>query len=129
MSISKKSAPQEQIQIEISQPIQKTKYSEPVRPEVVRVFGRNFYITYTGIEGGMTNLGLTHYNESLVNIREDQRPIEEKDTLLHEFIHVIDHIMECELEERQVTILAHGLIGIFQDNPEFARYIIDEVHV
>jgi hypothetical protein len=118
-----------EVQLTLDQPIMsKTKSNELVRPEVVRVFGRNYYITYTGIENGMTNLGLTHFNEGLVNIREDQRPIEEKDTLLHEFIHVIDHVLECELDERQVTILAHGLIGIFQDNPEFAKYVTEKVH-
>ena len=97
------------------------------RPEVVRVFGRNHYVLYCSVDSGMTDLGLCHFNEGLVNIREGQRPLEEKDTILHEFIHVIDNVMECGLDERQVTILAHGLIGIFQDNPEFARYVTEKV--
>jgi hypothetical protein len=101
---------------------------EDTRPNHVRVFGRNFYITYSSLtEGGMVDLGLSHVEEGLINIRNGQRPVEEKDTLLHEFIHVIDSIMGCEMSERQVTILAHGLIGIFQDNPEFAEYIIEKV--
>lgn len=99
------------------------------RPELVRVMGRNYYITYCPIDGGMTNLGLTHQEECLINIREGQRPTELKDTLLHEFLHVIDHLMEVELDERQVTIIAHGLTCIFQDNPEFAKYITETVHV
>lgn len=103
---------------------------EDGRPSVIRVFGRNFYIIYSSLlEGGMTDLGLTHFNEGLVNIRNEQHPIEERDTILHEFIHVIDNVMGCEMSERQVTLLAHGLIGIFQDNPEFAQYLIKKVDI
>jgi hypothetical protein len=99
------------------------------KPSVVRVFGKNFYILYSSLlEGGMTDLGLTHFNVGIVNIIKEQTTLEEKDTLLHEFIHVVDQTMECGLDERQVTTLAHGLIGIFQDNPEFAEYITRRVN-
>ena len=110
-------------------PVQTKLNKEETRPEVVRVFGRNYYVLYPTIENGMTHLGLTHFEEALINVRDSQRPLEEKDTLLHEFIHVIDHVMELELEERQVTVLAHGLMGIFQDNPEFAKFITEKVDV
>ena len=101
---------------------------EDERPSHVRVFGRNFYITYSSLlEGGMTDLGLTHVNEGLVNIRNEQHPLEEKDTLLHEFMHVIDYVMGLELSEKQITVMAHGLVGLFQDNPEFAEYLIQKV--
>ena len=95
------------------------------RPELVRVLGRNYYVIYSSLlEGGMVDLGLTHVEEGIVNIRNGQTSVEEKDTLLHEFIHVVETLMGIGLDERQVTILAHGLIALFQDNPEFAEYIL-----
>jgi hypothetical protein len=93
------------------------------RPETVRIFGRNYRFTYPTLEGGMSSLGLTHYEEALINIREGQLPLEEADTVLHELLHVIDHTAELELTEKQVTVLAHGIMGMFQDNPELAEYI------
>ena len=96
---------------------------EETRPTLVRFLGRNYNITYSDIDSGMTNLGLTHLNEGLVNIRNSQPPVEERDTVLHEFIHVVSHVMEIDLDERQVTVLAHGLTAIFQDNPSFGEYI------
>jgi hypothetical protein len=123
---AKSQLPKEAAQLQSHQ--QTTSNKEDSRPGVVRVFGRNFYILYSSLlEGGMTDLGLTHYDEGLVNIRNSQHPIEEKDTLLHEFIHVVDQLMGCEMSERQVTLVAHGLIGIFQDNPEFAEFIIKKI--
>jgi len=93
------------------------------RPEVVRVFGRNFYINYCSPDFGITDMGLTQFHRSIVNICEGQLPVEEADTLLHEIIHVIDLTMELDLTEKQVTTLAHGLIGVFQDNPDFAKFV------
>lgn len=99
-----------------------------LRPELVRVFGRNFYVNYPSSETGMQDLGLTHFHQSLVNVVDGQSAVEERDTLLHEFIHVIDLTMELELTEKQVTCLAHGLIGVFNDNPEFAKFVTDNTN-
>lgn len=99
-----------------------------IRPEVIRVFGRNIYVTYIDAESGMTNLGLTHLNEGIINILNNQHPIEEQDTLLHEVIHIISHLMEIGLDEKQVTVLAHGLIGVFQDNEDFSKYITEKAN-
>lgn len=93
------------------------------RPSKVRVFGRNFYITYPSPEDGMQDLGLTHFHESLINVRDRQEKIEERDTILHEVLHTIDLTMELELSERQITCLAHALIGVFDDNPEFTKFV------
>jgi hypothetical protein len=81
------------------------------------------------IGGDKLTLGLTHFSECIVDILNGQHPLEERDTLLHEFIHVVDEVMKVGLSEKQVTILAHGLAGIFQDNPKFAQYIIEKVDI
>ena len=74
----------------------------------------------------MEKLGLCMYNEAQVIIKEGQLPLEEANTILHEFLHVIDNIMDLELSEHQITTVATGLMGLFQDNPSFAKFIIKQ---
>jgi len=59
-----------------------------------------------------------------ITIKDDQHPIEEADTVLHEVIHGIDNIIGLGLEETQVRHLASSLIGVFLDNPEFSQWLI-----
>lgn len=114
----------------MAQSLPKVKDKDSGKPQSVRVFGRVYYFLYNSyLENGMTNLGLTHLEEGIVNIRSEQHPVEEKDTLLHETLHIIDEITGSELTEKQITVMAHGIIGMFQDNPEFAEYILKKVDV
>lgn len=94
---------------------------------IVRIFGRDFQVNFKPAEHMVDDLGTTHANDSKIDIRMGQSPLEERDTVLHEVIHAIDHTMEIGLKEKQVVVLAHGLIGVFQDNPEFAKYIIEQI--
>lgn len=96
------------------------------RPTQVRVFGKEHVINYIPRGYGMDHMGLTDYNNGIINILEDQPEAEEADTVLHEVIHVIDLTMDLDLTEHQVTALATGLFGTFQDNPEFAAWVIKQ---
>lgn len=96
------------------------------KPEKVRVFGKNYQIKYIPEDEGMEELGLLDYDKLRIMIKENQPPIEEADTILHETVHAIDNIMGLELSEEQVRGIATGLIGVFQDNSEFAEFIIKQ---
>jgi len=69
--------------------------------------------------------GSGHYIEHDVEIlvAKGQKEIEEMDVLLHETIHAIDYFLDLELSERQVRLIATALIGVFQDSPEFIKFI------
>lgn len=95
------------------------------RPSNVRVFGRNYTINYVPEYMGLEDYGTTSDHLLLINIKEHQLPIEEADTVLHEVLHAIDFTMDLEISEHQIRALATGLIGVFQDNPEFAKYITE----
>lgn len=58
-----------------------------------------------------------------ITIKDGQVSIEEMDTLLHETMHAIDHWLDLGLSERQIRVMATGLIGVFQDNPDFADFV------
>ena len=68
---------------------------------------------------------MCHYDSCLINIRNGQRPVGERNTLLHEIVHMLDHsLFGMELSEKQVTVLTNGLMAVIEDNPEVAKYII-----
>ena len=94
------------------------------RPEAVRIFGKDIQIIYGSEEFGMESLGLAHYDSNIINIRNGQTSIGERNTVLHECIHIVEHTLGLDLDERQVTVLTNGLIGVFEDNPDFAKYVI-----
>lgn len=51
-------------------------------------------------------------------------PLEqEQDTLLHEIIHAIDFSMNAKMSERQITVLATGLICVLKENRDFLAYL------
>lgn len=93
------------------------------RPSQVRVFGRNYIVNYPASYTGMKELGNIDHHSMVINILDHQLSIEEADTVLHEVLHAIEYTMDLELSEHQIRTLATGLIGVFQDNPEFAKYI------
>lgn len=98
--------------------------AEPeARPSSVRVFGRNYSFNYVPEYMGLQECGTTDNHNLLINIKEHQLPIEEADTILHEVFHAIDYVMDLEISEHQIRALATGLLGVFQDNPKFAKYV------
>lgn len=96
---------------------------EEKRLQSVRVLGRNFKVIYGSAEQGMTDLGLAHFDAGFINIRNGQTEIGERNALLHEVLHLLDFSTQLELTEKQITVLANGLIGVFEDNPEFTKFI------
>lgn len=95
------------------------------RPDAVRIFGRNYSFNYVPEYMGLQECGTTDNHNLLINIKEHQLPLEEVDTVLHEVIHAIEYTMDLEMSEHQVRALATGLIGVFQDNPKFGKYITE----
>lgn len=89
-------------------------------PDKIRFLGREVAIN---LDPKYEDDGLFDPKHLNITVRPEQRISEEMDTLLHEVLHCIDHLMNTSMSERQVRLMATGLIAIFQDNPEFAEYI------
>lgn len=100
---------------------------EPVviRPDFVRILGRDYDFNYMEALPGDV-LGLWHINDMRIDIKEGQHPTEEADTMLHEVIHGISDLHRLNLSESRVARFATGLIAVFQDNPEFCKYIMQQ---
>lgn len=101
------------------------------RPTKVRIFGRNYSITYVPPSDlSAANLGLCDARTQRIYCEDGQLPVEEVDTVLHEIFHAIRHTMQLpidpETEELVVAALATGLVGVLQDNPKFAQWLITQ---
>lgn len=94
---------------------------QPPIPTLVRVLGKDITIDYASED--FPDAGQMQEDSLSILIKGGQLPIEEMDTLLHETIHGLDYILDLGLSEHQVRMLATGLIGLFQDNPEFAAFV------
>ena len=101
--------------------------SKEDRPGSIRVFGRVYKVAFIPQHLGFHDCGQTIHENCSILIRENQLPVEEADTLLHEVVHTIDYVMDLSLTEHQVRALATGLLGTFRDNPDFAKYILNSV--
>lgn len=92
-------------------------------PASVRILGRTFEISKEPLDEGLC--GLCYPAGQRILVAPEQSPLEEVDTVLHESIHAVEYLLDLRMSEKQVRLLATALVGIFQDNPEFARYITD----
>ncbi|QDB71009.1 hypothetical protein bb8_p34 [Bordetella phage vB_BbrP_BB8] len=95
-----------------------------LRPKKVRILGREYDIKYTP---DIVELGLCYTDKCQIKIRDDQHPVEEADTVLHEVMHGLCALMNLnlsdEVEEHVVRKLATGLTQVFMDNPHLVTYL------
>lgn len=76
--------------------------------------------------------GLCRYEQAVIDCVTKQTPFNARDTLLHETFHAIlaqqgRTTFGNEEEELYVRALATGLMGVLQDNPEFAEWLIEPI--
>lgn len=99
-------------------------------PDTIRVFGRTYIINYEQAGGlGQDRVGSCDNNLQIITVDANQSLVEEVDTVLHEVLHAIFYTMKIGLdmdtEEKVVSALATGLVGVLQDNPEFSKWLIE----
>lgn len=100
---------------------------EKLRPDAVRVMGRNYLIIFEDDSLlGTENLGLCNNSQCIIIVKDGQHPIEEADTLLHEIFHAVWYCMSISMgavdEEVVVRRMASGMMGVMMDNPKLLKY-------
>jgi Zn-dependent peptidase ImmA (M78 family) len=100
---------------------------EKLRPNSVRIMGRNYVVIYEDKSLlGNGAVGMCNAANCLISVMEEQHPVEEADTLLHEILHAIWHCMGIQEgsldEERVVRMVASGLMTVMMDNPQLLKY-------
>jgi hypothetical protein len=98
------------------------------RPQSVRVLGKQHRINYKPSEEMQNCYGLCFNGKQRIDIQGDLPPGEEADTVLHEVLHAILFQMAVllppDVEEQFVRSSASGLYAVLQDNPQFAKWLI-----
>lgn len=99
-----------------------------LRPKSVRVMGRDYQIMFdhdSPLE--MMNLGSCNNQLMLIAVKENQHPVEEADTLIHEIMHAIWYTMHISGsgagEEEVVRRMASGFLQVLMDNPGLLKYL------
>lgn len=100
-------------------------------PTSLRIGGRRWAISYPK-ELPANAAGLCHYDEGRLEARNDLDAFEKRDAVLHEATHALLYMRDHttfgnKQEERYVRSIATGLIGLLQDNPEFAQWLIQQI--
>jgi Zn-dependent peptidase ImmA (M78 family) len=99
-----------------------------LRPEVVRILGRNYVVVFEADSAlGTNNLGTCDTQKCVIAIRENQHPVEEADTLIHEIMHAVWYCMSIAEggadEEAVVRRMASGFAAVLMDNPILLDYL------
>jgi hypothetical protein len=95
-------------------------------PKQVKILGKTFKVVSLKENEYEDADGIMKLDEQLIGIRD--KPAQEymADTLLHEAIHAIDETLVLKMTERQVSNVASVLLQVLKDNPEFARWILQD---
>ena len=100
-------------------------------PKAVRIAGRQWAIRRRRTSTLVDCVGLCHYDKGVIDVALSQTPFDTRDTTLHEVLHAIllnaGFQRSTDEEERYVLALATGLTGVLQDNPEFAKWLIQPI--
>jgi len=94
------------------------------RPQKVRVLGRDITFTYPK-EGG---LDLEEYGKFTlgtlsISVQDGLPAALEREVVLHELLHAIDHSMDLGLSERHINSLGVLIMHMLSDNPDLLRYL------
>lgn len=100
-------------------------------PKRLRINGNSYRVSFLPEEALPDALGQHHADSATIEVRKGLTPFIEKDTLLHEVFHAIRSAQGFEygeaVEEGYVRSLATGLVGVLQDNPSFAKWLIESI--
>ena len=90
-------------------------------PNEFKLFNQTWQIR-TAYTGELTDdLGQCRPDQLEIILNPNQAIESIKHTLLHELIHCIEMKLHLEMTERQVDVIALGLIDLFRSNPELSQ--------
>lgn len=94
------------------------------RPKSVRVMGKTYRLIWD-CEDLEEDMSAGDHSQRHLAIRVAARYAEEeqRETVLHELCHAVEHQLGLDLEEEQVRQMSVGLFAIFQDNPGLVAYL------
>ncbi len=98
----------------------------------IKIFGKPFTVSFKPDNFDASTVGLCEPFKNTITILDVQPPAEELDTVLHEILHGISHVMSipfaaAEQEEQVVRMMGTGIAGVLLENPDLVAYISETV--
>jgi hypothetical protein len=94
-------------------------------PKQFRLFSQTWTVRTAEPGEIPEDLGQCRPDQLEILINPNQVPESLIHTLVHEVIHSIEQKQQLEMTERQVDLIAMGLIDLFRNNPNFYEVFTD----
>lgn len=95
-------------------------------PKTLRIGGKTYPVNLTHEKEMGTFLGEIRYTFQEIRVREQQCEDGKRETLLHEVLHAASDLGHSEVPEPAIDSLSKCLFGIFRDNPELVKWMMEE---
>ena len=94
-------------------------------PDTFKLFQQTWHVR-TGTEKELPNeLGMCYVDSNEILLRTQGLPADTIiHTFLHELVHSIEQKLELDMTERQVDLMALGLIDLFRNNPQMVELLL-----
>jgi hypothetical protein len=96
--------------------------------DALDILGKRYRVNFVDREEG-SDCGLCLYNVCTIEIATGFQCVEQqRDTLLHEVLHAVDHEMNGlggALRERHIRTLATGLYAVLRQNPALVAFLTE----
>ena len=100
---------------------------KPKLPETLKVGAMEYSVEINNdFLDGLNAHGATDNNGLQIRLNDIAPLVQRQDTALHEAIHAVNRVY-CQgaaLSEEQTSALAHGLLQVLRDNPQYAAFIL-----
>lgn len=92
----------------------------------IKVMGRTINFTIQAIDSD--EMGVASLKNGYIRVNNNQREEEQKQTFLHELLHIIEETNNSipDLTEVQIEQLATGLYSFMRENKKLVEWILNE---
>lgn len=101
---------------------------EEFLPGTLNILGKRWPVEWVSnpddFSDSTDGCGETVYAKQTIRIKEGQHFDAERDTLVHEPFHAIDHELQLGLKEKQIHRLACAFYQVMRANPDYVAYLM-----
>jgi hypothetical protein len=95
-------------------------------PETVDVLGRRFKVKLLEPDESEDDDGYMEIGTQTIGLRLQPGLNYNQDTLLHEITHAVDETLLLGMKERQVHLLATGILAVLKQNKELTAWLLKD---
>lgn len=94
-------------------------------PDALRILSKKWSVRTQTPKGGK-DVGECTFSTATIWVSPNQSIDHQRDTLLHEAMHAIEEELGAGMRERQIKLMATGILDLLRSNPALVAYLIGE---